>query len=112
MPLRESELRALKPTDTRYIKGIGGGLYIWVEAKKRGGGKSFYGKMYYPKGGTGEKGVKQKQVWVCLGLYGRGEDCLSITEAKDEWKKIQKWSVDNHLPPNYYKKLAKKITDL
>ena len=108
MPLGDSDVRALKPTDTRYNKGVGGGLYIWVEAKKRGGGKSFYGKMYYPKGGTGKKGVKQKQVWVCLGLYGRGEDRLSISEAKDEWDKIKRWSVDNERPPNEYKKEIRK----
>ena len=46
---------SFKPSSKAVCKGIGGGLCIYVEPEIKGGGKSFSGKMYYPKGGINQK---------------------------------------------------------
>ena len=65
MPLTDSEIRALKAGEKMKDFSAGPGLRIRLEPAKKGGGKSFYGYMYFPPGGGGKK------VWVCIGPYGK-----------------------------------------
>ena len=78
MPLTDSEIRALKAGEKMKDFSAGPGLRIRLEPAKKGGGKSFYGYMYFPPGGGGKK------VWVCIGPYGKGPGKWSLKDAWDE----------------------------
>ena len=55
MPFTDSEIRALKAGEKMKDFSAGPGLRIRLEPAKKGGGKSFYGYMYFPTGGGGKK---------------------------------------------------------
>ena len=77
MPLTDSEIRALKAGEKMKDFSAGPGLRIRLEPAKKGGGKSFYGYIYFPPGGGGKK------VWVCIGPYGKGPGKWSLKDVRD-----------------------------
>tara|TARA_R100001443_G_scaffold116104_1_gene135614 strand:- start:444 stop:1694 length:1251 start_codon:yes stop_codon:yes gene_type:complete len=86
----QRQVNALKIGEKRYNKGCGDGLYIKVEAEKRGGGKYYWGQ------------VKNKTIWI--GTNGDNVNQYNLKSAKEKWFKIKNWSIKNNLPPREYKK--------
>ena len=90
MPLSDSKIRALVPSDRRYRVADGGGLCVVVEPLSKGGGKSFVGRFRFPPGRKGKQGDYR------LGVYGRGFGQITLKAARDEWERVRTWSrVDN-----------------
>ena len=98
MPFTDSEIRALKAGEKMKDFSAGPGLRIRLEPAKKGGGKSFYGYMYFPPGGGGKK------VWVCIGPYGKGPGKWTLKDARDEWVRIRTWSQETGKDPRELKK--------
>ena len=98
MPFTDSEIRALKAGEKMKDFSAGPGLRIRLEPVKKGGGKSFYGYMYFPPGGGGKK------VWVCIGPYGKGPGKWTLKDARDEWVRIRTWSQETGKDPRELKK--------
>ena len=100
MTLTQSEIRKLSPTSSPYKKGLGDGLFLFVEraykgidGDVRGGGKYFRGKL------NGKE--------IQLGVMGTasGEYCLS--SARKKWDEIKDWCITNQSDVSAYKNLIK-----
>ena len=50
MPVSDSDIRNLIPQETIKRFSVGDSLYIVMEPARKGGGKSFYGYIYFPPG--------------------------------------------------------------
>ena len=88
MTLTQSQIRALKPTSSPYKKGLGEGLFLFVErtykgieGDKRGGGKYFRGKF------------KGKEIQI--GVVGSASGEYSLTTARKKWDQIKDWCIKN-----------------
>ena len=100
MPVFDSDIRNLIPQETIKRVSVGDSLYIVMEPARKGGGKSFYGYIYFPPGGGG------KRVQVCIGRYGKGPGKWSLKQARDEWVRIRAWSLETGRDPRELKKLS------
>tara|TARA_B100001094_G_scaffold315204_1_gene354942 strand:- start:710 stop:1972 length:1263 start_codon:yes stop_codon:yes gene_type:complete len=103
MTLTQSEIRKLSPTSSRYKKGLGDGLFLYVERSYegidgdiRGGGKYFRGKF------------NGKEIQIGVMGTASGEYCLS--SARQKWHEIKKWCITNQSDPSAYKNLLKTNT--
>ena len=106
MPVSDSDIRNLIPQETIKRVSVGDSLYIVMEPARKGGGKSFYGYIYFPPGGGG------KRVQVCIGRYGKGPGKWSLKQARDEWVRIRAWSLETGRDPRELKKEEKrKVVD-
>ena len=82
MTLTQSEIRSLKPTSNLYKKGLGEGLFVYVDrqyigkgGEKRGGGKYFKGRF------------KGKEIQI--GVVGTASGEYSLTTARKKWDQIR-----------------------
>ena len=105
MPVSDSDIRDLIPRETIKRVSVGDSLNIVMEPARKGGGKSFYGYIYFSPGGGG------KRVQVCIGRYGKGSGKWSLKQARDEWVRIRAWSLETGRDPRELKKkeAAKKL---
>ncbi len=97
MTLTQSQIRALKPTSSPYKKGLGEGLFLFVErtykgieGDKRGGGKYFRGKF------------KGKEIQI--GVVGSASGEYSLTTARKKWDQIKDWCIKHQSDVSAYKK--------
>ena len=98
MPLSDSKIRALVPSDRRYRVADGDGLCVVVEPLSKGGGKSFVGRFRFPPGRQGKQGD------YIFGVYGRGFGQITLKAARDEWERVQDLEQENNKPPTDLKK--------
>ena len=97
MPLSDSKIRALVPSDRRYRVADGDGLCVVVEPLSKGGGKSFVGRFRFPPGRQGKQGDYR------LGVYGRGFGQITLKAARDEWERVRTWSRESNRLPTEWK---------
>ena len=103
MPLSDSQIRAYRATDKRQKESCGDSLFLLVEPISKGGGKSFVGRIRFPRGRT------SPVVDVRIGIYGKGPGKWSLKEARDEWELIRTWSRENNRDPRDKKREQKQI---
>ena len=101
MTLTQSEIRSLKPTSNLYKKGLGDGLFVFVEREyigkegiKRGGCKYFKGRF------------KGKEIQ--LGVMGTASDEYCLSSVRKKWDEINDWCIKNQSDVSAYKNLSKK----
>ena len=80
MSLSDSEVRALTAGDKRKKKSCGDSLYVVVEPKSKGGGKSFIGITRFPPRSPQNGG---KWVEVRIGPYGKGVGKWTLRAARE-----------------------------
>ena len=82
------QIRQKKPSDKRQVLPVGDGVFVVIEPikkiKNNFVGKSLIGKCRFPPSRSG------KQIDIRLGLYGRGEGYITISQAKEEFIKLKK----------------------
>ena len=86
---KASEIKALVPQLKTYNEPCGNGLQVVVESIKRGGGKSFAGRMRF--------NGKQRTVWI------GSTKKWTIKSARERFEEIQRWSKTNNKDPKKYK---------
>ena len=106
MPLSDSEVRALTAGDKRKKKSCGDSLYVVVEPKSKGGGKSFIGITRFPPRSPQNGG---KWVEVRIGPYGKGVGKWTLKEARDEWNLIRAWSKEHSKDPRERRREQKRV---
>ena len=83
MPLTDLQIKNLKAGKKRQKKSVGNSLFVVVETKKTDvNSKSFVGQMRW----------KDKQIEVRIGVYGKGKNQWSLSDARDDWNRLRTWS--------------------
>ena len=99
------QIRQKKPSDKRQVLPVGDGVFVVIEPikkiKNNFVGKSLIGKCRFPPSRSG------KQIDIRLGLYGRGEGYITISQAKEEFIKLKKMSAELGLDPREIQKKEK-----
>ncbi len=100
MPLTDLQIKNLKPTDKTQKKSVGNSLFVVVEPKQKAKStKSFVGQM----------GWKGKQLSIRIGVYGRGHNQWSLSDARDEWNRLKTWSNEEGRDPRELQKEEKRL---
>ena len=100
MPYTDLQIKNTKPTDKTQKLSVGNSLFVVVEPKhKAKNTKSFVGQMRW----------KDKQISVRMGVYGRGHNQLSLSDARDEWNRLRKWSKEEGRDPRDLQKEEKRL---
>ena len=100
MPLTDLQIKNLKAGEKRQKKSVGNSLFVLVEPKhKAKNTKSFVGQMRW----------KNKQIEVRIGVYGKGHNQWSLSDARDEWNRLRKWSKEEGRDPRDLIKEEKRI---